>query len=198
MARDGKPSLFLFAAGALLCAGALLLAVQPGAHGGEWGVFAFFCVCTLVLLSEHVEEWWEAWLRRRYPLRPAPALADEELERRRPVWVAWSELFLDTQLDARDHARIAEVLGDSGYADGELLRILSDEVRPVVAANLLSMAGVWAGFDAAWLEERILALRAAGLPTRPRRKPALGPVQQDADAVMAALARLRSAARSSA
>ncbi len=85
---------------------------------------------------------------------PKPPAA--ELERRRPVWEALSRLFLDTELQPDDHRGIARVLAASGYADEELDAILRREVGPVVGANLLSVAGEWAGFDPDWLESEIL------------------------------------------
>ena len=54
--------------------------------------------------------------------------ASLELERRRPVWAALSDLFLDTELEAADHQRIAHVLAASGYPESELERILCREV----------------------------------------------------------------------
>jgi len=82
--------------------------------------------------------------------------ASSDLERRRPVWVALSEFFLDTEFQPGDLQRIAQVLADSGYSDEELEYIFRREVSPAVGANLLSVAGEWAGFDPEWLEARIL------------------------------------------
>jgi hypothetical protein len=83
----------------------------------------------------------------------APSL---ELERRRPVWDALSELFLDTELQPEDHRRIARILSTSGYSEPELEQILRLEVGPTLLPNLLSVAGEWAGFDLGWLEAEIL------------------------------------------
>ncbi len=81
----------------------------------------------------------------------------DEAARRPPVWMALSELFLDT--DVRYfYARIAEELARSTYPEAELRRILDDEVTPVLAANLLAPAGVWDGFDPHWLAERLARL----------------------------------------
>ena len=82
--------------------------------------------------------------------------AAEDLERRRPVWSAMSEFFLDTQLDPTDHLRIAEVLRASGYTLAELEQILWGELCPVLFANYLTVAGEWAGFDMDFVEQRIL------------------------------------------
>jgi hypothetical protein len=83
-----------------------------------------------------------------------PAAAD--LERRRPVWLALSELFLDTDLDEPALERIARALRVSGYAPDELERILDREVAPILNANLRIVAGQWEGFDPDRLAERIL------------------------------------------
>ena len=79
------------------------------------------------------------------------ATVDERL----PVWNALSELFLDTELQEDDHQRIARVLAASPYSEKKLDEILRFEVTPVLKWNLLSIAGEWAGFDEAWLREKL-------------------------------------------
>jgi len=93
------------------------------------------------------------WRRRGKP-PPAPC---DDLARRRPVWSALSELYLDTELAPADHARIASKLVESGYSAEQLEEILYRELHPLLHANLLSVAGEWAGFAEQWLENRILA-----------------------------------------
>lgn len=83
----------------------------------------------------------------------APAV---DLERRRPVWAALSELFLDTALQPEDLQRLADTLASSGYSRAELEQILRREVGPVLLPNLLSAAGEWASFDLGRLEAEIL------------------------------------------
>jgi hypothetical protein len=78
-------------------------------------------------------------------------LTDTELERRKPVWTAFSELWLDTELDDNDLQRIARIVQASGYAIAELRDIYLYEVAPVVSPNLLTVAGEWDGFDEQWL-----------------------------------------------
>ncbi len=80
-----------------------------------------------------------------------PVLTDAEIRGRRPVWIALSELWLDTELQDRDLDRIARVLHESGYDRDALERILAEEVAPVIYRNLYSVAGVWTGFDPDWL-----------------------------------------------
>ncbi|WP_449224631.1 DUF7079 family protein [Aquisphaera giovannonii] len=82
--------------------------------------------------------------------------AREDLHRRRPVWRALSELFLDTELQELDLAWIASVLAESNYTDEELHDILFREVFPACIPNLRHPAGEWAGFDMEWLEQRVL------------------------------------------
>lgn len=81
------------------------------------------------------------------------ALPQSELERRKPLWTAFSEFWLDTELTEEDLTRIAQVAADSRYSVDELRDIYLYEVAPVVGANLLSVAGEWAGFDEEWLHK---------------------------------------------
>ena len=78
-------------------------------------------------------------------------VTDDERDRRLPVWLALSELFLDTQLQADDYRRIARTLSASGFDMDELHRILEAEVAPAFVGNLLSVAGEWAG----WSEDEV-------------------------------------------
>lgn len=71
-----------------------------------------------------------------------------------PVWIALSELYLDTDVSVF-HDAIADTLAASPYSVDDLRDILMDDVHPALHANLMSVAGEWAGFDEAWLIERI-------------------------------------------
>ena len=82
--------------------------------------------------------------------------SDVQLASRRPVWSALSTLFLDTDTSL-DRPHRAEALARSPHSIAEIERILRDEVFPVCSWSGLSLAGEWAGFDEAWLEDRILA-----------------------------------------
>ncbi len=90
-----------------------------------------------------------------------PALAD--LAQRRPVWLAFSDLFLDTDT-ALFRAGHTRDLAASPYSLEELDAILREEVYPACSFNLSLVAGEWAGFDSDWLERRILC---GGPPPRP-------------------------------
>ena len=81
-------------------------------------------------------------------------MTDEELERREPVWIALSALFLDT--DPRlSYVSIVRELAGSGYSLDELWRILDDEVTPALQSNLLQVAGEWAMFPREWVIEKV-------------------------------------------
>ena len=87
---------------------------------------------------------------------PMIQFSETELQRRRPVWQALSDLFLDTETRPAVPAA-AQVCEASQYSIDELNIIWRHEVSPVLAPNLLSVAGEWAFFDPEWLEETILA-----------------------------------------
>ena len=82
---------------------------------------------------------------------------EAELPRRRPLWIALSDLWLDTELQDGDRDFIARTMLDSGYGRDALQRIMAEEVAPVVYRNLYSVAGEWTGFDPDWLCAEILA-----------------------------------------
>jgi hypothetical protein len=71
-------------------------------------------------------------------------------------------MFLDTDVSLYRALR-ARVLAASPYSLGEIEHVLIDEVWPVCHRNLGSVAGVWSGFDQAWLEQRILRRLASPL-----------------------------------
>jgi len=72
---------------------------------------------------------------------------------RESVWLALSELWLDTELDEGGRAAIAGILSISGFSLVELDAIYRLEVAPVVWTNTWVTAGVWDGFDPDWLFE---------------------------------------------
>lgn len=86
-------------------------------------------------------------------------MTSDDLSARRPVWVALSDLYLDTDVtDACPY--VARVLADSPFPVEHLRHMLFHEVHPVVRVNLLAATGVWTGFDPDWLVERIVRRRA--------------------------------------
>lgn len=94
------------------------------------------------------------------------AVSRGDRDARIPVWIALSELYLDTDVSVF-HDAIAETLAASPYSVDDLRDILMDDVHPALHANLMSVAGEWAGFDEAWLIERI---EAVGRQPRWRRR----------------------------
>jgi len=78
----------------------------------------------------------------------------EQIKLRKPVWVAFSDLFLDTDVTLI-YGDIAQVCADSEYSAAELKEILFEEVAPVVSGNLMSIAGEWAAFNEDWLVKQI-------------------------------------------
>ena len=79
-----------------------------------------------------------------------------DLERRRPLWEALSQLFLDTENQEADYRWIARCIRESGYTLSEVECVLWEEVFPVVEWNLRHPCGVWQGFRLEWLEQAIL------------------------------------------
>lgn len=94
-------------------------------------------------------------------------MREHEVVLRMPVWMALSELFLDTELDAADYRRIRATLAASGHDSATLRTVLDEEVAPALGWNLLSVAGEWAF----WSEEdlRKLILPRLSQSRRPRR-----------------------------
>lgn len=91
------------------------------------------------------------WCRPAPPLRPPLG----EVARRRPVWAALSELYLDTELRPDDYQGIARALRESAYSVAELEQILFLELHPLLVWNLFSVAGEWAYFDIDWIQWRV-------------------------------------------
>lgn len=73
-----------------------------------------------------------------------------------PVWVALSDLYLDTAVETF-HDAIADTLAASPFPLDELQAMLVHDVHPVLFTNLMAPAGVWTGFDPDWLVARIRA-----------------------------------------
>lgn len=79
---------------------------------------------------------------------------NNNLEERIKIWVALSDLFLDTDVTPF-YESISRVCAESNYSADELKYILLSEVAPVCGINLLSVAGEWTGFDEEWLVDNI-------------------------------------------
>lgn len=74
---------------------------------------------------------------------------------RKPIWIALSNLYLDTELQDADYEDMVSKFIKSPYSLNEIKQINKHEVFPVLKANLVSVAGVWEGFDEAWLINKI-------------------------------------------
>lgn len=94
-------------------------------------------------------------------MQPA-SLSDDEIERRLPVWVILSELFLDTSFDGADYDRMADQLERSSFPVAEIERILREDVSPAFSWNLLQAAGEWAG----WHEDDVRKIVASSVKRR--------------------------------
>jgi hypothetical protein len=89
--------------------------------------------------------------RRRVP----PQLDAEAIERRKPLWQALADLYLDTQSDLFVPTVIS-CAEEGGFSLAEVGHVLRWEVRPALYLNYLSVAGEWAGWQEDWLFEHIL------------------------------------------
>jgi hypothetical protein len=78
-----------------------------------------------------------------------------DLEKRKALWTAFSDLWLDTEISQMTLNYIVREMKASGYSLAKLKYIYQHEVAPVVYQNLLIVAGEWAGFDEAWLYDKI-------------------------------------------
>jgi hypothetical protein len=81
-------------------------------------------------------------------------LSDNELTERWPLWQALADFWLDNELQDFELDHVARIIAESPFKMSDVRRIHDFEVAPAVSANLLSVAGEWAGFDAQWLRER--------------------------------------------
>lgn len=78
-----------------------------------------------------------------------------DVTQREPVWIAVSNLYLDTEVQWYTYRSIAKVIEESPYTLAEIKVMNKTEVFPVLVTNLISVAGVWSGFDEAWLTDEI-------------------------------------------
>ncbi len=76
-------------------------------------------------------------------------------ESRKQIYIALSELFLDTDTASHfDH--ISDVCASSEFSAEALSTMLYNDVAPVCMPNLLMVAGEWSGFDEDQLMEKII------------------------------------------
>ena len=77
------------------------------------------------------------------------------IKERKPVWIALSDFYLDTELQDYNFQYIAQIILESPYTFEEIQIINMYEVFPVLQPNLLQPAGEWAGFNEKRLIEAI-------------------------------------------
>ncbi|MGB3150415.1 MAG: hypothetical protein WBB27_07095 [Maribacter sp.] len=77
------------------------------------------------------------------------------IEERKPIWIALSDFYLDTELQEATFRYIATKIAESPYSFKKVKEIDKYEIFPVLKNNLLSVAGEWAGFEEEWLVNRI-------------------------------------------
>ncbi|NHF58161.1 hypothetical protein FK220_002330 [Flavobacteriaceae bacterium TP-CH-4] len=80
----------------------------------------------------------------------------DSIDERKIIWIALSDMYLDTELQEYHFKHIARTIAESNYSFEEVRKIDREEVFPVLYTNLLSVAGVWDGFQEEWLVQAIL------------------------------------------
>lgn len=93
-------------------------------------------------------------------------LSDAEIERRMPVWVAMSDLFLDTYPFDWTLRHIAAAVMAADFSEPEAREIFRTEVGPAFAGNLLQVAGEWAMFPEEVVRTEILLGRTPSVAER--------------------------------
>ena len=78
------------------------------------------------------------------------------IEERKPIWIALSNFYLDTELEDSDLKHIALTIIKSPYSLDDIKKIDKYELHPVLQSNLLSIAGEWGMFNEDRLVERII------------------------------------------
>ncbi len=74
---------------------------------------------------------------------------------RSQIWIALSDLYLDTELQEYTYHHIAKIIAESSYTFSQVRQIDKAEVFPVLYPNMISAIGVWDGFHNTWLIETI-------------------------------------------
>lgn len=77
------------------------------------------------------------------------------LEIKKPLWIALSDLFLDTELSENDLICLAKKIKESLLPIEDVKEILMEEVLPVCIPNMKIVAGEWEAFNEDWLVDSI-------------------------------------------
>jgi hypothetical protein len=83
-------------------------------------------------------------------------LTPEEVARRKPLWCAMAELYLDTETQPYTLRSIVRVIREAGYTDEEAYKIFRDDVTPVFGGNAMQVAGEWVPWGDEYVEESVL------------------------------------------
>ena len=89
----------------------------------------------------------------------AGQLSAEEIERRLPLWIALSDLFLDTEPTRSTYENIVGTIIDRGFQPEHAEAILREDVAPAFWTNLLAPAGEWQGWEDGLVRERVIRSR---------------------------------------
>ena len=89
----------------------------------------------------------------------AGQLSAEEIERRLPLWIALSDLFLDTEPIPSTYQHIACTIIDRGFQPENAEAIFREDVAPAFWINLLAPAGEWQGWNDSLVRERVIKSR---------------------------------------
>lgn len=78
-----------------------------------------------------------------------------DFETRKKLWLALSELYLDTEISESTLYSIIKTAKKGNVSFETLNKINKEEVFPALFKNGLSATGVWTGFEESWLIETI-------------------------------------------
>lgn len=78
-----------------------------------------------------------------------------DIETKKKLWIALSEIYHDTEITEGALFSIAQTAKMENVSFKTLYRTNKEEVFPVLFKNLLSVAGVWTGFNQVWLVKKI-------------------------------------------
>lgn len=82
-------------------------------------------------------------------------LTDEETKRRKPLWLAYSDLWFGGEKGEYEYTKIVDAMISSRYEIDRLEKICFEEVAPVMYKNLYY--DDWYTVDEDWLYEKIVS-----------------------------------------
>lgn len=90
------------------------------------------------------------------PHKTQKRFEDEDIITHKPLWLAFSDLFLDSEVTDCTRKNIARLVQQSALTRNQVHQVLWLEVFPALCDNLRITSGEWAGFDETWLVNRII------------------------------------------